>query len=123
MTIDRRRGQSAPATRSSSTTAPARCTSATSARNFGKLYRSCGNCSTQYKRAVVIDNVTATSGKSLVGINTNYGDTARISRLTVTGAPASATSTPATARAPNHPRWERPDSTNCLYSSSDVTKR
>lgn len=52
--------------------------------NFGKLYRSCGNCKTQYKRTVVIQNVTAKGpGSSIAGINTNYGDTATISGLTI----------------------------------------
>jgi hypothetical protein len=41
--------------------------------NFGKLYRSCGNCSTQYKRTFVATGVVAESGSSLAGINTNYG--------------------------------------------------
>ncbi|QRV81230.1 pectate lyase [Ceratobasidium sp. AG-Ba] len=47
-------------------------------QNFGKLYRSCGNCSTQYKRTVTISNVIASSGKVLAGINSNYGDVAII---------------------------------------------
>ncbi|KUL39403.1 pectate lyase [Actinoplanes awajinensis] len=52
--------------------------------DFGKLYRSCGNCKTQYKRKVVVDNVTATyPGLSLVGINANYGDTATLSNITI----------------------------------------
>ncbi|KAF8465700.1 family 3 polysaccharide lyase, partial [Kalaharituber pfeilii] len=50
-------------------------------QNYGKLYRSCGNCSKNGSgsRHVVIDNVVAKSGGVLAGINTNYGDTARIS--------------------------------------------
>jgi hypothetical protein len=47
--------------------------------NFGKLYRSCGNCKTQFKRAVIVENVTAVTGprsKALVGVNENYGDVA-----------------------------------------------
>jgi hypothetical protein len=47
--------------------------------HFGKLYRSCGNCSRQSSRTVVIENVTAVVGKRsscLVGLNENYGDTA-----------------------------------------------
>jgi hypothetical protein len=46
---------------------------------FGKLWRSCGNCKTQYKRHVIVENVTAVAGpksKALVGVNLNYGDTA-----------------------------------------------
>jgi hypothetical protein len=53
--------------------------------SFGKLYRSCGNCSTQAKRDVVISNVTATDGDVLAGININFGDTARLSGLTRAG--------------------------------------
>ncbi|WP_347567440.1 pectate lyase [Actinopolyspora sp. BKK1] len=54
--------------------------------DFGKLYRSCGNCSDQTDRHVVIENVTATApGLSLAGINTNYGDTAEFSEITVIG--------------------------------------
>ncbi|QRV95700.1 pectate lyase [Ceratobasidium sp. AG-Ba] len=48
-------------------------------QNFGKLYRSCGNCSTQYKRTVKISNIIASSGKLLAGVNSNYGDVATIS--------------------------------------------
>ena len=48
--------------------------------DFGKLYRSCGNCKGNGNaRTVVIKNVKATSGKELAGINSNYGDTATIS--------------------------------------------
>lgn len=42
--------------------------------DFGKLYRSCGNCGTQYKRTVQINDVWAVSGSALAGINTNYGE-------------------------------------------------
>ena len=47
--------------------------------HFGKLYRSCGNCSRQAGRTVILENVTAIVGKKsscLVGINENYGDVA-----------------------------------------------
>jgi hypothetical protein len=53
--------------------------------NFGKLYRSCGNCSTQARRDVVLSNITASDGDVLVGININFGDTARLSGITVNG--------------------------------------
>jgi hypothetical protein len=54
--------------------------------DFGKLYRSCGNCSSQYRRTVRVTDVTVTApGKTLVGINTNYGDTATLSGITVVG--------------------------------------
>jgi pectate lyase len=48
------------------------------AYNFGKLYRSCGNCDEMYERHVTISGVTAVKGSVLAGINSNYGDTATI---------------------------------------------
>ncbi|CCO37872.1 pectate lyase, putative [Rhizoctonia solani AG-1 IB] len=47
-------------------------------QDFGKLYRSCGNCSTQVKREVQISNIIASNGKVLAGVNSNYGDVATI---------------------------------------------
>ena len=57
--------------------------------NFGKLYRSCGNCSNNgFARHVEISNVTAIGpGKELAGININYGDTATFSNVTVRSDP------------------------------------
>nr|OQO23728.1 hypothetical protein B0A51_09035 [Rachicladosporium sp. CCFEE 5018] len=57
-----------------------------SASDFGKLYRSCGNCKGNgARRAVTIKNVKASGGKVLIGINSNYGDTATISNTCATG--------------------------------------
>ncbi|MBT0994907.1 RICIN domain-containing protein [Cellulomonas sp. DKR-3] len=54
--------------------------------DFGKLYRSCGNCSKQYARTVVVSNVQVTApGKSLVGINSNLGDKATLTGITIIG--------------------------------------
>ncbi|KAI8922310.1 pectate lyase [Powellomyces hirtus] len=53
-------------------------------QNFGKLYRSCGNCKSQNQRTVSITNVLADKGKLLAGINTNFGDVATISNVKVT---------------------------------------
>ena len=49
--------------------------------NVGKLYRSCGDCTGNGgPRNVVVDGVQAAGVKSdLVGINSNFGDTATIS--------------------------------------------
>ncbi|KAI2463715.1 polysaccharide lyase family 3 protein [Annulohypoxylon bovei var. microspora] len=46
--------------------------------DFGKLYRSCGNCKTMGQRNVVVKNVKAYDGSTLVGINSNKGDIATI---------------------------------------------
>ncbi|QRW24162.1 pectate lyase [Rhizoctonia solani] len=47
-------------------------------QDFGKLYRSCGNCGTQVKRQVQISNIIARNGKLLAGVNSNFGDVATI---------------------------------------------
>ncbi|CAE6529013.1 unnamed protein product [Rhizoctonia solani] len=52
-------------------------------QNFGKLYRSCGNCSTQHARTVTISNVIASDGKLIAGVNSNLGDVATIDTATV----------------------------------------
>ncbi|QRW24542.1 pectate lyase [Rhizoctonia solani] len=49
-------------------------------QDFGKLYRSCGNCKTQYTRKVNISNVIAKNGKLLAGVNSNYKDVATFSK-------------------------------------------
>jgi hypothetical protein len=53
------------------------------ADTFGKLYRSCGNCSGQYTRHVQLDMITATGGGALVGVNENYNDTAQFKNIYV----------------------------------------
>ncbi len=93
--------------------------------DFGKLVRSCGNCSTQYQRHIVISKVKATApGKVLVGINSNYGDTATLSGVTVVGDQDlticerfkgnSSGAEPTSL-------GEGADGTYCRYSASDIT--
>ncbi|CAN8105917.1 unnamed protein product [Discula destructiva] len=53
--------------------------------DFGKMYRACGNCKSSYERHVVISDATATNGDLIAGINSNFGDTAKISGLKATG--------------------------------------
>ncbi|KAK6538615.1 hypothetical protein TWF694_010193 [Orbilia ellipsospora] len=49
------------------------------ANDYGKVVRSCGNCSGNGgPRNIIIDNVVAVDGGVLCGINTNYGDTCKI---------------------------------------------
>lgn len=49
------------------------------AKDYGKLVRSCGNCKPNGgPRNVIIDGVKANNGGVLCGINTNYGDTCKI---------------------------------------------
>jgi hypothetical protein len=56
------------------------------AQTFGKVYRSCGNCSTQYARHVILSNITATGGSAIAGINSNYGDSAKFWNVSAGGA-------------------------------------
>ncbi|TCB95636.1 pectate lyase [Micromonospora zingiberis] len=99
------------------------------ATNFGTFYRSCGNCSTQHRRSVVIRNVTLTRpGGTVVGINTNYGDTATLSGITIVNDPSRAMvicrkyTGNSTGAEPTQ-IGTGPDSTNCLYSSSSLIYR
>ncbi|KAF9466500.1 pectate lyase C [Collybia nuda] len=90
--------------------------------DFGKLYRSCGNCGTQYKREVEINDVWAVKGSVLAGINSNYGDTAKIRRTKATSV-----STICQRFNGNNNGGEPtkagsgPDSTYCLYTTADIT--
>lgn len=51
------------------------------AEDYGKVYRSCGNCkgNSNCSRTVVMNCVTAKNGGELIGINTNLGDKATYS--------------------------------------------
>ncbi|WP_037973517.1 pectate lyase [Streptomyces yerevanensis] len=94
--------------------------------NFGKLYRSCGNCDTQYERHVVVSNVKATGpGKSLVGVNANYGDTADLSGITIVGGEMNVCE-----RFQGNDSGDEPtklgsgaDGTHCRYSSAGIRYR
>ncbi|GGS21657.1 pectate lyase [Streptomyces aureoverticillatus] len=96
-------------------------------RDFGKLVRSCGNCSTQYKRTIVVNNVDVTApGTSLVGINQNYGDTAELRGIRIHG-DSSKKIKPCVRYVGNDTGDEPdevgsgPDGTYCRYSASDIS--
>ncbi|GGM28134.1 MULTISPECIES: pectate lyase [Micromonospora] len=99
------------------------------ATNFGTFYRSCGNCSTQHRRNVVLRNITLTRpGNTVAGINVNYGDTARFSQITIVN---DASRSMVICRKYNgNNSGNEPtqvgtgaDGTNCLYSSADLSYR
>ncbi|GAA2549639.1 hypothetical protein GCM10010398_41060 [Streptomyces fimbriatus] len=95
--------------------------------DFGKLYRSCGNCGTQYQRHLVVDNVLVTSpGKVLAGVNANYGDTATLSGVKIVG--DSKKKIVVCERFKGNDSGDEPtslgsgpDGRSCLYRDSDVT--
>ncbi|KAF5962236.1 pectate lyase [Fusarium bulbicola] len=49
------------------------------ANDYGKVYRSCGNCKGNCRRSVRMEGTTAVNGGELMGINTNLGDKATCS--------------------------------------------
>jgi hypothetical protein len=50
--------------------------------DFGKLYRSCGNCDDQYARHVEFDTIVANGSKgTLAGVNEKYKDTAKFKNI------------------------------------------
>ncbi|WP_246157553.1 pectate lyase [Catellatospora sichuanensis] len=96
------------------------------AENFGKLYRACGNCSSSYQRHVVIDNVRVKSGDVIAGININWGDTARFTRITVIG--DSDHETVICDKFNGVPKGSEPthvgsgaDGVNCIYNAGDIS--
>ena len=97
------------------------------AKDFGKLYRSCGNCSKQYQRTVVVQNVTVIApGKLLAGVNTNYGDKATFTGITIQG--DSSKKIHICDRFTGNSTGAEPPKTGtgadgkyCVYSSSDLT--
>ncbi|WP_046729339.1 pectate lyase [Streptomyces humi] len=96
-------------------------------QTFGKLVRSCGNCSTQYKRTINLNTIEATyKGSALVGINTNYGDSATLKNITIVG-DSSKKIVPCQKYIGNNTGAEPttngsgPDGTYCKYASSDIT--
>src|SRR5690606_35413201 len=55
-------------------------------KNFGTFVRSCGNCSTRYKRTINLNTIEVNwKGGRIAGINTNYGDSATLRNITITG--------------------------------------
>jgi hypothetical protein len=88
----------------------------------GKLYRGCGNCTTSYERHVVVDNVLLTGVDYVVGINTNWGDTATLTRITVNSGAVVCGMFKGVAKG-SEPSYlgEGWDTANCKVSKSNVT--
>lgn len=93
--------------------------------NAGKLYRSCGNCSSMYARHIILDNVTAKSVKTLVGINTNYNDTATMTNITICGGSTTICQkfTGNNTGAEPTSIGSGPDGKNCIYTTADITNQ
>jgi pectate lyase len=90
----------------------------------GKLYRGCGNCTNSYQRNVVVNNVLLTGVDYVVGINTNWGDTATITRVTVNSGAVVCGMYKGVAKG-SEPSYlgEGWNTSNCKVSKSDITYR
>jgi hypothetical protein len=98
-------------------------------KNFGKLVRSCGNCKKQYKRTINLNGIEATyKGLAIVGINTNYGDSATLRNITIVGdsgkkiVPCQKYIGNDTGKEPPK-NGSNPDGTHCKYAASDISYR
>lgn len=85
--------------------------------DFGKLYRSCGNCKVMGKRDVVVKNVKAHNGKLLVGINSNKGDVATITGTCATSVKKICTKFEGTTPGNEPKELGSGPSSNCKYST------
>jgi hypothetical protein len=93
------------------------------AQDFKTLYRSCGDCSTSYTRKVNLNTVEVTvPGSRIVGINVNRNDVATLRNITIVG-DTSRKIIPCQKYNNNTAVGTGPDSTNCLYTSSNITYR
>jgi pectate lyase len=89
--------------------------------DFNKLYRSCGNCLTQYQRHVLLRDVHAEDGELLVGINQNYGDTADFTNIEVSsGIDICSLYEANDTGAEPHVVDSGSDPEHCRYESSDI---
>lgn len=91
--------------------------------DFGKLYRSCGNCPKQYARHSEFDTIVANGSKSvLAGVNQNYKDSAKFSNIfaDITMKICERYDGNNTGAEPNS-LGSNADGTYCIYSASDIT--
>lgn len=92
----------------------------------GKLYRGCGNCTTSYQRNVKIDNVLLNDIDMVAGINTNWGDTATITRVTLTNSSSAVVCGQYKGVAKgSEPTYlgEGWNNANCKVTQSDITRK
>ncbi|KAH7113265.1 putative pectate lyase, partial [Dendryphion nanum] len=90
--------------------------------DFGKLYRSCGNCKTQHERHVTIDGVLAEGGSAtFVGINSNFGDTATIKNSCITGTKTICEEFEGNDSGAEPKKISSGPSAACIYTDADIS--
>ncbi|KAH4939390.1 pectate lyase [Parastagonospora nodorum] len=88
--------------------------------DFGKLYRACGNCKNSVSRSVVVKNVKAVNGKTLVGINPNFGGTATITGTCATSVKTICEEFKGTTPGNEPQSVSKGPSANCKYTASAI---
>ncbi|GAB7051816.1 hypothetical protein JCM9534A_69420 [Catenuloplanes indicus JCM 9534] len=93
-------------------------------KGSGKLYRACGNCTSSHTRHVKIDNVLLDDIDMVAGINSNWNDTATITRVTIVGSATVCGKYKGVAKG-SEPSYlgEGWNDANCKVNRSDVTFR
>jgi hypothetical protein len=98
------------------------------AQDFGKLYRSCGNCKTQYERHVQMQNILViprSTSSALSGLNANYNDSGTFTGIVVKAKLNDldiCTRYTGNSTGAEPPKLGAgPDAQVCLYSPSDIT--
>ncbi|HWS34421.1 MAG TPA: pectate lyase [Actinoplanes sp.] len=92
----------------------------------GKLYRGCGNCTNSYQRHVKIDNVLLNDIDMVAGINSNWGDTATITRVTLTNSSSATVCGKYQGVAKgSEPKYlgEGWNDANCKVTQADITRK
>ena len=94
------------------------------AKTIGKLYRACGNCSSSFQRHVTIDNIILDGAKYVVGINTNWGDTAVLRHVTlINGKSTHVCAEYQGVAKGSEPKYLKDgvNDANCQFTSGDIT--
>lgn len=91
--------------------------------DFGKLYRSCGNCSSQYTRHSEFDTILANGTKGeLAGVNVTYKDSAKFANIfSAAGMKICERYNANNTGAEPTSAGVGADGTYCIYSSNDIT--
>ena len=97
-------------------------------QDFGKAYRSCGNCSTQNTRHVEFHNIYViprSTSSAMAGMNSNYNDTAKFSLISIKAKVDDLTIcdryTGNSSGAEPTKNGSGADGKTCIYAASDIT--
>ncbi|KAG4440888.1 hypothetical protein IFR05_003638 [Cadophora sp. M221] len=93
------------------------------AQGFANLYKSNGYSATSVARHAILSDITAKNGKNLAGINSNFGDTAKITKSSLTSTTNVCTTFKGTTVKNNEAVkiGSGNDGKNCIYGSDVVS--